>query len=93
VIVFDRIREMRKRQPRAEFVEVVNAAVLETMTRSFKNSFTIILMLLSLVILGGESLKWFGVALLIGAVTGTYSSTFVAAPLLIVWDELRAKRR
>jgi preprotein translocase subunit SecF len=93
VIVFDRIREMRKRNPRSDFVAVVNAAVLETVNRSFKNSFTVILMLLSLVLLGGESLRWFGVALLIGALTGTYSSTFVAAPLLLVWDEVREKIR
>ena len=48
-------------------------------------------MLLALTLLGGETIRWFSVALLIGAITGTYSSTFTAAPLLLLWDELGQK--
>jgi preprotein translocase subunit SecF len=50
---------------------------------------TIIVMLLSLAILGGQTIKWFAIALLIGAVTGTYSSTFTAVPLLLIWDSAK----
>ena len=50
-------------------------------------------MLSSLALLGGDSIRWFAVALLIGAVTGTYSSTFTAAPLLLLWDDLKSKKR
>jgi preprotein translocase subunit SecF len=89
IIVFDRVREMSKKHPRIPFTELVNGAVLQTLGRSINNSMTVIIMLSTLVLLGGQSIRWFAVALLIGAVTGTYSSTFTAAPLLIVWDEVR----
>jgi preprotein translocase subunit SecF len=67
--------------------------VLETLSRSINNSVTIILMLLALVVLGGATIKWFSLALLIGAVAGTYSSTFIAVPLLLVWDEWLGKKK
>jgi preprotein translocase subunit SecF len=91
IIVFDRIRETVKKHPSVPFVEVVNSAVLQTLGRSINNSMTIIIMLSTLVLLGGETIRWFASALLIGAITGTYSSTFTAAPLLVVWDEMAAK--
>lgn len=85
IVVFDRIRENRKKHPTADFTTLVDASVLETLSRSINNSMTIIIMLLVLVLLGGETIRWFAVALLIGAVTGTYSSTFTAAPLVVEW--------
>jgi preprotein translocase subunit SecF len=93
IVVFDRIRELRRKHDRMPFIEVANAAVLETLSRSINNSMTIIIMLLALVLLGGETTYWFGVALLIGAVTGTYSSTFTAVPLVVVWDQIESKRK
>jgi preprotein translocase subunit SecF len=87
IVVYDRIRELKRKHPRSSLEEIANAAVLETLSRSINNSMTIIIMLLSLVILGGESIRWFGIALLIGAITGTYSSTFTAVPLLLVVDQ------
>jgi preprotein translocase subunit SecF len=92
IVVYDRIRELRRKHPRYDLEEVSNIAVLETLSRSINNSITIIVMLLALVVLGGESIHWFAVALLIGAITGTYSSTFTAVPLLLVWEE-RSKRK
>lgn len=91
IVVYDRIRELRRKNTKTEFETIVGAAVLETLSRSINNSMTIIIMLLSLVLLGGQSIQHFALALLIGAVTGTYSSTFTAAPLLLVFDKL-AKR-
>lgn len=92
IVVYDRIREIKRKHSQVEFVTVVDMAVLQTLGRSLNNSLTIILMLVALAILGGETIRWFTVALLVGAVTGTYSSTFVAAPLLLVWEEWREKR-
>lgn len=92
IVVFDRIREIRRKNYRLNLESVVNLAVLETLSRSLNNSLTIIVMLLSLVLVGGASIRWFGVALLVGAVTGTYSSTFTAAPLLLLWEQLAKKR-
>lgn len=90
IVVFDRIREMRREHARTPYATLLSAAVLQTLSRSLNNSFTIIIMLLSLVVLGGESIRWFAFALLIGAITGTYSSTFTAVPLLLAWDDVKA---
>lgn len=81
IVVFDRIRESLRRD-KLPFDVTINKALTETMTRSINNSMTIMFMLLALVILGGETIKWFAVALLIGTISGTYSSPFVATPIL-----------
>lgn len=95
IVVFHRIRELRQKYPRTPLVDVLNAALTETMSRSITNSVTIILMLFSLVLLGGVTIFSFALALLIGAVAGTYSSAFVAVPLLLGWEKaaLWLKRR
>lgn len=93
VVVFHRILELKQKHRRQEFEVTVNDAIIETVSRSINNSVTIILMLAALVMLGGETIRWFSVALLVGAVVGTYSSTFLAAPLLILWDEVAAQRK
>lgn len=93
IVVYDRIRELRRKHRSRPYFDVVNAAVIETLSRSINNSITIILMLLSLALLGGDSIRWFAVALLIGAITGTYSSTFTAAPLLLLWDQFAQRKK
>jgi preprotein translocase subunit SecF len=93
VVVYDRIRESQKLYPNVAFEQLVNKAVTETLSRSLNNSLTIIFMLIALVLLGGVTIKWFVVALLIGTVSGTYSSTFNAAPLLVVWENLSKRRK
>lgn len=94
IVVYDRIREKyRKYDPSigSDIKSVANSALTETMVRSLNNSFTIIFMLLALVVLGGETIKWFAVALLIGTISGTYSSPFVAVPILVTWEEIEKK--
>lgn len=91
VVVYDRIREARKSSPRADFQGLVNKAANETLTRSLNNSLTIIFMLLALFLLGGVTIRWFVLALLVGTIAGTYSSTFTAAPLLLVLERFRKK--
>ena len=91
IVIYDRIRALTKDEPRLPFAKVANLAIVETLARSINNSLTIIFMLLALVLLGGATIKWFSVALLIGAIAGTYSSTFTAVPLLVLWDEVKAK--
>lgn len=86
IVVFDRIREIRKKNG-GELYSVANRALSETMRRSIFNSLAIIFMLISLVAFGGTTTRWFAVALLIGTVSGTYSSPFVAVPLLVTWDQ------
>jgi preprotein translocase subunit SecF len=93
VVVYDRIRETLKIYPKAAFEDVVNKALTETMSRSVNNSLTIIIMLLCLFLFGGETIKWFVFALLIGTISGTYSSPFVATPLLVVWKRIKERRK
>lgn len=83
VVVYDRIRETQKKFPAVDFKQIADKALSETMSRSVNNSLTIIFMLLCLFLLGGETIKWFVLALLIGTISGTYSSPFVATPLLV----------
>ncbi|GIK83951.1 MAG: protein-export membrane protein SecF [Patescibacteria group bacterium] len=93
IVVYDRIRELKRKHGGTDFKMVVNMAVVETLSRSINNSVTIIVMLAALSLLGGTTIRWFAVALLIGAITGTYSSTFTAAPLLLLWDDIVAKKK
>jgi preprotein translocase subunit SecF len=93
IVVYDRIRELRKKYARHSLKGLINTAVTETLSRSINNSVTIIIMLVAMVLLGGGTIHWFAVALLIGAITGTYSSTFIAAPLLLLWEDVADKRR
>jgi len=93
VVVYDRIRESTKKFSDFSFADLTDKAVTETLPRSINNSMTIILMLLALYLLGGSTIRWFVFALLIGTVSGTYSSTFVAAPLLVVWEQLKRKKK
>lgn len=93
IVVFDRIREMLKRGERLPFESLCDRALTETIGRSLTNSLTIIFMLLALVLLGGSTVQWFAVALLIGTVSGTYSSDFVATPILILWEKWEKRRK
>ena len=83
VIVFDRIREDSKLTPNAPRSEVINRAINETLSRTIMTSLTVFLTILILFLVGGEVTKGFAFAMLIGVITGTYSSIFVAAPILV----------
>jgi preprotein translocase subunit SecF len=89
IVVFDRIRELQKKGGGLTFTEQVDQALTATMGRSLNNSLTILFMLLALFLLGGETVRWFVFALLIGTISGAYSSPFVATPILYVWHQLR----
>jgi len=88
IVVFDRIRENLRKHSGMPFEKVVNFSVLQTLTRSLNTSLTVAFVLLALLLFGGESIHTFVLALLIGIISGTYSSIFNAAPLLVVWNKL-----
>jgi len=92
IVVFDRIRENLIKRGSSDFEELANDSVLETFSRSINTSFLTFLVLLTLYLLGGETTKVFVLALLIGIATGTYSSIFNASPMLVVWQNWKAKR-
>lgn len=87
IIVFDRIRENVPRMPRATFSQVVNRSMSEVIVRSLATSFTAGLPVLALLLFGGETLQDFAFALLIGTLSGTYSSVFIASQVLAHWKE------
>src|ERR1700722_4589387 len=87
IVVFDRIRENLRRNITASFPQVVNDSILQTLVRSLNTSLTAMLVLFTLLIFGGASIRWFIVAMLIGIASGTYSSIFNASQLLVVWQE------
>ena len=87
VIVFDRIRENAPRMPRAAFSQIVNRSMSDVLTRSLATSACTLMGVTALLLFGGETLKDFAFALLVGIVSGTYSSIFIAAPVLTEWKE------
>jgi preprotein translocase subunit SecF len=91
IVVFDRIRERLKIGEEKTFEDVVNTSVNQTMIRSIATSMTVIFVLLTLLLFGGESIRTFVVALLAGMFVGTYSSIFIASPLLVTWYKFRTK--
>jgi SecD/SecF fusion protein len=90
IIVFDRVRENVPRMPRAAFTQIVNRSMSEVITRSLATSFCTALPILALLLFGGDTLKDFAFALLVGVVSGTYSSIFIASPVLTHWKEREA---
>ena len=92
IVVFDRIRENLRVSQRLSFEQVVNLSIMQTAARSIITSFTVVLVLVAILVAGGSTLKGFALALLIGIVSGTYSSIFNAAPLLVVWRRLQPVR-
>jgi preprotein translocase subunit SecF len=93
IVVFDRVRENRARHAGEPFAEIVNHSILQTFGRSITTSFTVVLTLTTLLLFGGSATQEFVLALLLGIVSGTYSSIFNAAPLLVVWQEWEDRRK
>ena len=91
IVVFDRIRENLRRD-KGSFEQIVNNSILETIARSINTSLTVLLTLLALLLFGGQSIRLFVLALLIGIASGTYSSIFNASPLLVTWHNYKLKR-
>jgi len=86
IVVFDRIRENAGRFRRESYEKVVNQSIVQTMARSINTQLTVFLTLLALLLFGGSTIRHFIVILMIGLLSGTYSSIFNAAPILVVWE-------
>jgi preprotein translocase subunit SecF len=91
IIVFDRIRENLKRYRRKPLAEVMNASVNETLSRTILTSGTTLIVVVALFILGGPVIHDFAFAMIVGIVTGTYSSIYVASPILLLWERSAPK--
>ncbi len=96
IVIYDRIREDRRKLYGKSFVEIVNTSLNESLSRTIVTSLTTLLVVLCLFFLGGEVIRDFAFALMIGVVVGTYSSLYVASPLVVEWEirvEARRRRR
>ena len=93
IVVFDRIRENLNRTSYKSFEETVEHSIMQTIGRSINTSLTVVLVLFALLLFGGVSIRWFVAALLIGIISGTYSSIFNAAPLLVTWQNISQRRK
>ena len=91
IVIFDKIREYHTEQETLEIESASNQALTETMIRSLNNSMTIVFMLLALTMMGGSTIRFFILTLLIGTITGTYSSPFVATPILVWLEKMKKK--
>lgn len=92
IVVLDRTRENLTRHVGSDFEDTVEKSVQQTKMRSFNTSFTVILSLAAIFLFGGESTRPFALALLIGVAVGTYSSIFIASPMLVTWERIRKNR-
>src|SRR6476620_8427705 len=87
IIVFDRVRENVPRMPRAAFSQIVNRSMSEVLTRSLITGLSTVFLIGVLLVFGGETLQTFAFAMMVGVASGTYSSIFIAAPVLTEWKE------
>ncbi len=92
IIIFDKIREYFREEGYGNMEFYANRALTETLVRSLNNSMTIIFMLLALSLMGGETIRFFVIALLVGTITGTYSSPFIATPILVFLEKKRLRK-
>ncbi|TET76892.1 MAG: protein translocase subunit SecF, partial [Dehalococcoidia bacterium] len=86
IVVFDRIRENRRRDINADFASIVNVSLTGTLGRSLSTSLTTLFVLFALLLFGGATISNFVLALAIGVIVGTYSSLFIASPLVVSWE-------
>jgi len=93
IVIFDRIRENGKLFPEMPYDQMVNTSLLQTMTRSVNTLVTVLIVLVALYVFGGDTLKNFAFALLVGVTSGAYSSIFIASPLLVMWKHADQRKR
>jgi preprotein translocase subunit SecF len=93
IVVFDRIRENLRLNPGEALNPVINFSIMQTMTRSIVTGLTVVFMLLALYLFGGFSMRNFALALLVGVISGTYSSIFNASQIVSLWQEVEDRLR
>ncbi|MFQ5380022.1 MAG: protein translocase subunit SecF, partial [Dehalococcoidia bacterium] len=86
IVVFDRIRETVRNDPYVPFEEAVNASMTQTLARSLNTSLVVVLTVVAMLLIGGETIRNFLIVLLVGIVSGTYSSIGIASQLLVAWE-------
>jgi len=93
IVVFDRIRENARKNIRMDLGAVINASINQTLSRTILTSFTVFLVLVALFFVGGPVIHDFAFVLLVGIIVGTYSSIFIASPLVLIWEKFKPGKR
>jgi len=93
IVIFDRVRENLKQRRKDSLARIINDSVNQTLTRTLISNGTTFLAVLGLFLFGGEVLRGFGFTMVVGIVVGTYSTIYIAAPLVVWWYEVRQKRK
>ena len=92
IVIFDRIREHRRSGVKETFAEAINSSVNQTMSRTLLTTFTVLLVVLFLYFFGGEVINDFAFTMIVGLISGTYSTVYIAAPVLVDWPGSRKKK-
>ncbi|MBI5750315.1 MAG: protein translocase subunit SecF, partial [Nitrospinae bacterium] len=92
IVVYDRIRENLKNMRRESYATIINKSINETLSRTILTSFTVFLVAIILFLFGGEVINGFSLAMVVGVVAGTYSSIYIASPIVLFWEERPSKR-
>ncbi|HYE22147.1 MAG TPA: protein translocase subunit SecF [Verrucomicrobiae bacterium] len=93
IVVFDRIRENLRVRAGQNLDEIINSSINQTLVRSINTTLTVLFVLTALLLFGGETIRYFVLALIIGITAGTYSSIFIASPLLMIWHSVGLRRK
>ncbi len=91
IVIFDRIRENMQQQTKQAYIDIVNRAITQSLSRTLLTSLTTLFAVLSLYLIGGEGINDFALILLFGIVIGTYSTVYLAAPVLVAWERFKAR--
>jgi len=93
IVIFDRIRENIKRGTKKSLPDIINVSINQTLSRTILTSLTVLVVIMALLLYGGEIIKDFSLILLIGVIVGTYSSVFIASPTVLLWEGKGVKLR
>jgi preprotein translocase subunit SecF len=93
IVIFDRVRENLKHRRKEPLAKIINDSVNQTLSRTLISSGTTFLTVLGLYLFGGEVLRGFGFTMVVGIIIGTYSTIYIAAPIVVWWDQYRRKQR
>ncbi len=92
IVIFDRVRENLLKTSWSDFSQVINQSINQSLTRCLNTALTTLFVLLAIFLLGGQSIKYFSLALIVGIVIGTYSSIFITSPLVAAWQGWRYRK-
>ena len=91
IVIFDRIRENLQVKSKQTFTDIINKSITQTLSRTFITTLTVLYSVIILYVLGGDVLREFSLVMLVGLISGTYSTVFIASPVMVFWEKITAK--